>query len=65
MADKEYDERIESEARLGMHVTNDMLTCQDCLFKDVNDKSGVCDVYEDVKPMEVLNGGNCSVKVVE
>lgn len=64
MANDDYEKRVESEAKLGFHVTNSMLDCADCMFKIVN-VSGVCEVYEDVKPMEVLNGGECSVKQVE
>ena len=61
MGDDEYQKRIESEARLGFHLTNEMLDCKDCMFR-IRDKSAICEVYEDLKPVEVLNGGECVVK---
>lgn len=54
-------DRIESEARAGMPINNKDLICKDCPFKR-DDKTGICDVYPefpDVKPNEVIKGGEC------
>ena len=60
--DAEYEDRIESEAALSFHITDDMLVCKDCVFKDLKGRSGVCEIYQDMKPVRVLNGGDCVAK---
>lgn len=41
-----------------MHFTkNDELVCKDCVFR--KDPAGVCYVFEDHKPLKVLEGGEC------
>lgn len=62
MAKDEYADRIESEAKLGFQLTDDMLDCHDCLFRDERGRASRCDVYEAVKPTRVLNGEACEVK---
>lgn len=65
MAKDEYADRIESEAELGFQLTDDMLDCHDCLFRDERGRASMCDVYEVVKPAHVLNGDSCEVKRTE
>jgi hypothetical protein len=65
MAKDEYADRIESEAELGFQLTDDMLDCHDCLFRDERGRASTCDVYEVVKPAYVLNGEPCEVKRTE
>lgn len=59
----DFEKRIESEGYGASYVSNEDLVCADCLF--ALDKSAICEVYDDMKPQEVLNGGECSVKVSE
>lgn len=65
MAKDEYEDRIESEAELGFQLTDDMLDCHDCIFRDYSRRASVCDVYTELKPEHVLNGGECEVKQTE
>ena len=59
---KKMKERIESEARATMRISNKDLICRDCEF--VLDDSEVfgnvsrCKIFE-VKPVNVLVGGEC------
>lgn len=59
-------DRIESEARAGIPITNERLVCKDCLFRrddsEIPANTGICDVYPeypDFKPNEVIKGGDC------
>lgn len=65
MAKDEYEDRIESEAKLGFQLIDDMLDCHDCVFRDEGGRASTCDVYESVKPNHVLNGQECEVKQTE
>ncbi len=62
MTKDEYADRVESEAKLGFQLTDDMLDCHDCVFKDDQGRASMCDVYEAAKPIHVLNGEPCEVK---
>lgn len=59
----EFGKRIEDEGKGIAYISTQDLDCFDCLF--AMDKSAVCEVYEDMKPAEVLNGEKCAVKVSE
>lgn len=54
--------KIESEQQCMRRVTNDDLVCKTCIYKfDDSVKLGntsICEMY-DVKPSEVLLGGDC------
>lgn len=34
------------------------MVCSDCAMKGAG-KAGICDAYEDGKPLEVIDGGSC------
>lgn len=58
-------ERIASEARACMRITNNMLVCKDCIYKlddsTIFGNTSRCRVYPESlgKPDAVLTGGNC------
>lgn len=60
-------ERVELEGRSGGPVTNDMLTCSNCMFvfDDSNDQRNTsrCELFT-LKPTKVLLGKECDEKVV-
>ena len=41
-------------------VTNNELTCKDCVFK--TEQVGACMVYENWKPNDVIQGEDCEFK---
>ena len=44
-------------------ITDEQLTCADCIFRSEDPTvSGTCMVYTDIKPLQVLRGGDCMVK---
>lgn len=59
---KKMKERIESEARATMRISNKDLICRDCKFALDDSKilgnTSRCKVFE-LKPVEVLVGGEC------
>ncbi len=59
---KKMRERIESEARSTVRITNKDLVCKDCKFalddSRILGNTSCCKVFE-VKPVEVLVGGEC------
>ena len=65
MSDKNYQDRIESEARAAKQITNDDLVCKDCIFKDHPKKKTVMCLIYNRKPNEVLLGGECDRYVKE
>ena len=62
MKQEDLRKRIVSEQQCMRRITNDDLVCKDCTFKyDDTVKLGntsVCEKF-DVKPSEVLLGGDC------
>jgi len=46
-----------------VRISNQDLVCQDCLYRYDDTKipgnTSKCEVYEDVKPSEILDGGQC------
>lgn len=68
MAKKEMKKRIVSEQRCMKRITNNDLVCKDCKFAyDDTIKLGntsECEKY-DLKPNEVLLGGDCIEKEEE
>lgn len=59
---KKMKERIESEARATMRISNKDLICRDCEFvlddSEVFGNVSCCKIFE-VKPVNVLVGGEC------
>jgi hypothetical protein len=59
------EERIESESRSVIRITNDRLVCRDCLYKlddsEVFRNTSLCRVFSHSpgKPNEVLLGEDC------
>lgn len=57
--------RIESEARSVVRITNKDLKCKDCIYRlddsEVLGNTSRCKLYYPRKPMMVLMGGNCSL----
>lgn len=62
MKQEDLKKRIVSEQQCMKRITNDDLACKDCIFKyDDAIKLGntsICEKF-DVKPTEVLLGGDC------
>ena len=62
MKQEDLKKRVVSEQQCMKRITNDDLVCKDCAFKyDDTIKLGntsVCEKF-DVKPKEVLLGGDC------
>lgn len=75
MEDKEYEKRIESEARAAKPIKNEDLVCKDCTYR-LNDTdifkrgqeddvgrlygpTSLCIQFTDSKPDKVLLGGEC------
>lgn len=62
MKQKDLEKRVVSEQQCMKRIANDDLVCKDCTFKyDDTVKLGntsVCEKF-DVKPSEVLLGGDC------
>lgn len=69
MDEKEFQKRIESEARCMERVTNKDLTCRNCMFAlddtEVLGNTSRCRVYRDGKPNQVLLGKECKKKEVK
>lgn len=62
-------DRVESEERAVIGIHNDTLVCKDCLLRyDDSVKLGnmsKCEAYPDMKPMAVINGGECTEYIKE
>ena len=60
--EKEKKEYIQSQSRATGKITNDMLNCKDCIFRNDNMNTAYCNVYtkeKQRKPNHVLLGKRC------
>lgn len=61
---KKINDRVESEARAIVRITNDDLICKDCIFRYLDDvvfgNTSKCEQYPVKKPNQVLLGGKCN-----
>lgn len=65
---KNFEARIESETGAVSRITNNDLTCRDCIYKFDDSlfvrNTCICEQYAE-KPLKVVNGGMCDLKVSE
>jgi len=59
----ELDRKFQKDKLCFVRIRNQDLLCRDCLYRYDDTKIpgniSKCEIYEDIKPNEVLNGGQC------
>ncbi len=63
------DEKFKKDKLRFNLITNNNLMCKDCLYryddKDMPCNVSSCEVYQNMKPVTVLDGGNCDEYIKE
>lgn len=66
---KNLGNRIESEAKACIRITNDQLICKGCLYRYDDSiifrNTSKCEVYPECKPTKILLGGECDEYIKE
>lgn len=64
-----FQDRIRSESRATVQMSNNDMVCKDCLLRyddsSSNRNTTRCEAYQTVKPYGVLAGGECDEYVKE